>query len=123
MSAQNIFALGASKNIGYFAAIRLLGEPAPFVRLPLEVLMLPADAGATVTFLLRSPAVFDEDEAIKKAVRAGKAYLVKGDGLNQDDVARAWTEAISHGHVDTVLFTVGQSLPLFLQSEIDADGS
>ncbi|KAL1709156.1 hypothetical protein EV121DRAFT_276545 [Schizophyllum commune] len=89
MSAQNILALGASKNIGYFAAIRLL------------------DAGATVTFLLRNPAVFDEDEAIKKAVAAGKAFLVKGDGLNQDDVARAWAEATSHGHVDTLLFTVG----------------
>ncbi|KAL1721720.1 hypothetical protein EV715DRAFT_194537 [Schizophyllum commune] len=89
MSAQNILALGASKNIGYFAAIRLL------------------DAGATVTFLLRNPAVFDEDEIIKKAVAAGKAFLVKGDGLNQDDVARAWVEATSHGHVDTLLFTVG----------------
>ncbi|KAI4520892.1 hypothetical protein K525DRAFT_239770 [Schizophyllum commune Loenen D] len=89
MSAQNILALGASKNIGYFAAIRLL------------------DAGATVTFLLRNPAVFDEDEIIKNAVSAGKAFLVKGDGLNQDDVARAWAEATSHGHVDTLLFTVG----------------
>ncbi|KAL1681719.1 hypothetical protein EV122DRAFT_205062 [Schizophyllum commune] len=89
MSAQNILALGASKNIGYFTAIRLL------------------DAGATVTFLLRNPAVFDEDEAIKKAVSSGKAFLVKGDGLNQGDVARAWAEATSHGPVDTLLFTVG----------------
>lgn len=110
MSAQNILALGASKNIGYFAAIRLLGEPASCVLLPNFNSCFLADAGATVTFLLRNPAVFDEDEAIKKAVAAGKAFLVKGDGLNQDDVARAWAEATSHGHVDTLLFTVGQSL-------------
>lgn len=124
MSAQNILALGASKNIGYFAAIRLLGELGPWVysRAFIDSCFL-LDAGATVTFLLRNPAVFDEDEIIKKAVAAGKAFLVKGDGLNQDDVARAWAEATSHGHVDTLLFTVGQLLRLFAHPNLDADNA
>ena len=109
MSAQNIFALGASKNIGYFAAIRLLGEPAPFVRLPLEVLMLPADAGATVTFLLRNLATLEQDEVIQTYVRSGKARLVQGDATVQDDLVRAWsTAAEGEGDVDLLLFTLGE---------------
>ncbi|KAL1745411.1 hypothetical protein HDZ31DRAFT_36504 [Schizophyllum fasciatum] len=89
MSTQNVLVLGGSKNIGYFTAVRLL------------------DAGATVTFFLRNTAVFDDDAVVQKAVKAGKARLVKGDGLKQDDVARAWAEASRDRPVDTLLFTVG----------------
>ena len=68
------------------------------------------DKGATVTFLLRNPAVFDTDEVIQPRVRSGKARLVKGDALNIEDVARGWAEAqaaTDKRHVDFVLFTVG----------------
>ncbi|KAF5364600.1 hypothetical protein D9758_005545 [Tetrapyrgos nigripes] len=92
MAPTNILTLGASRNIGYFAAIRLL------------------DAGCTVTFLLRDLSVFDADETIQKYVKARKAFLLKGDGLVQEDVKHAWEESASHGlegKVDLLLFTVG----------------
>ncbi|KAF5364620.1 hypothetical protein D9758_005546 [Tetrapyrgos nigripes] len=92
MAPMNVLTLGASRNIGYFAAIRLL------------------DAGCTVTFLLRDLSVFDADETIHRYVKARKAFLLKGDGLVQEDVKHAWEEAASHGpegKVDLLLFTVG----------------
>lgn len=67
--------------------------------------------GATVTYLLRKPEVFDEDETMRSYVKAGKVRLVKGDALSIDDVARGWAEAQAaseSGHVDAVLFTVGK---------------
>jgi len=85
----NILVIGGSRNIGYFSAIRLLAS------------------GATVTFLLRSPSVFDQDTAIQQYVKSGKAQLLKGDALVQDDVQRAWDQAGSGGIVDLLLFTVG----------------
>ncbi|PPQ82534.1 hypothetical protein CVT25_007143 [Psilocybe cyanescens] len=87
--AQNILVFGGSRNIGYYAALRFL------------------DAGANVTFLLRSPQVFDTDEAIQQHIKSGKANLVKGDGLIVEDVRKAWTEAMKEAAVDLVLFTVG----------------
>jgi hypothetical protein len=69
-----------------------------------------------VTFLLRNPAVFDQDDAIQKYVAAGKARLVKGDALVRDDCQKAW-EVAAQGTgdsddigVDILLFTVGLSL-------------
>ncbi|KAJ7185378.1 hypothetical protein C8R46DRAFT_1207548 [Mycena filopes] len=84
LASLNILAVGASRNIGYFAALRLLEQ------------------GATVTFLLRSPAVFEKDQVIQGYGR--KARLVKGDATNEEDVRRAWDEA---GVVDAVVFSVG----------------
>ncbi|KAJ7772676.1 hypothetical protein DFH07DRAFT_169415 [Mycena maculata] len=86
MASLNILAFGASRNIGYFAAVRLLEQ------------------GATITFLLRSPSVFDEDSTIQKYVQSGNARLVKGDAFNEADTRRAWNEA---GIVDAVIFTIG----------------
>ena len=60
-----------------------------------------------MTFLLRSPSAFDNDEAIQGYVKSGKARLVKGDGLVEEDVKRAWGESGKDKPVDTVLFTVG----------------
>lgn len=93
---MNVFSVGASRNIGYYAATRLL------------------EHGATVTFLLRSPSAFDGDEIIQKYVKSGKARLVKGDALNADDVAHGWETArtAADGRIDAVLFTVG-GLPNF----------
>ncbi|KDR73735.1 hypothetical protein GALMADRAFT_72063 [Galerina marginata CBS 339.88] len=85
----NVLAIGASRNIGYFSSIRLL------------------EAGATVTFLLRSPAAFDSDEVIQKYVKSGKAHLVKGDALVKENVRHSWDESTKHGNVDLLLFTVG----------------
>ncbi|KAJ3937581.1 MAG: hypothetical protein NXY57DRAFT_365338 [Lentinula lateritia] len=95
---MNVFAIGASRNIGYYSSLRLL------------------DAGCNITFLLRSPSVFDTDESIQSYVRSGKAHLVKGDALVQSDVQHAWDEALTHGAVDLVLFTVG-GLPSFKLSK------
>ncbi|KZT69900.1 hypothetical protein DAEQUDRAFT_726223 [Daedalea quercina L-15889] len=88
---MNVYAIGASRNIGYHSACRLLAK------------------GATVTFLLRSPSTFDNDEKIQPYVRAGTARLVKGDALKPEDVKRGWEEAQStkDGTVDLVLFSVG----------------
>jgi hypothetical protein len=86
---ENVLVLGGSRNIGYYAALRLLAS------------------GATVTFLLRSPSAFDQDETVQRYIKSGKARLVKGDGLVQEDVKRAWEDSGKDKPVDTVLFTVG----------------
>jgi len=60
---MKVFAVGASRNIGYYAATALLKE------------------GHSVTFLLRNPTIFDNDETIKPFVQSNQAKLVKGDAL------------------------------------------
>jgi len=93
---MNVLILGGSRNVGYYAAQRLLAK------------------GATVTFLLRNKATFDNDESIKPYIASGKVRIVPGDALNEEDVRQAWkvaAEGVS-GHVDTLLFTVG-SRPKF----------
>ncbi|KAF8912240.1 hypothetical protein CPB84DRAFT_1722679 [Gymnopilus junonius] len=87
--AHNILVLGGSRHIGYHAALRFL------------------NAGSTVTFLLRSPNTFDQDEDIQKHVKSGKARLVKGDALAVKDIQNLWAEASKDAPVDLVLFTVG----------------
>ncbi|KAG6808061.1 hypothetical protein H0H93_000631, partial [Arthromyces matolae] len=84
--------IGGSKNIGYYSALRFL------------------DAGNTVTFLLRNPTVFDNDEKIKSYVASNKAFLIKGDALVREDVKRVWEAAATNspsGNVDILLFTLG----------------
>ncbi|EKM51721.1 uncharacterized protein PHACADRAFT_127548 [Phanerochaete carnosa HHB-10118-sp] len=95
---MNVYAIGASKNIGYYSALRLLAK------------------GGTVTFLLRKTEVFDADETIQSYVKSGKARLVKGDALEIEDVARGWAEAQPASQtrlVDVLLFTVGGALHHF----------
>ncbi|KAF7376428.1 NAD(P)-bd-dom domain-containing protein [Mycena sanguinolenta] len=94
-SNLNVLSIGASRNIGYFSAVRLL------------------EKGATVTFLLRSPSAFDSDTIIQKFVKSGHARLVKGDASNEADTERAWKEA---GAVDAVIFSVG-TYPKFQLSQ------
>ncbi|KAJ7268704.1 hypothetical protein B0H12DRAFT_1009899 [Mycena haematopus] len=86
MAPLNVLSIGASRNIGYYAAIRLLEQ------------------GSTVTFLLRSPSAFDGDATIQKYVKSGHARLVKGDASIEADTQRAWDAA---GIVDALVFTVG----------------
>jgi len=92
-AGTKVLSVGGSRNIGYFASIRLL------------------EKGATVTFLLRSgPTVFDKNTTIQKYVKSGKARLIKGDALNKEDVKKAWEEAAKgEGWVSVgiLLFTVG----------------
>ncbi|TFK93218.1 hypothetical protein K466DRAFT_479083 [Polyporus arcularius HHB13444] len=88
---MHAFVLGASKNIGYHAALRLLKQ------------------GTTVTFLLRSTSIFDNDEEIQPFFKDGKAQLVRGDAFNRDDVRKGWEAAVqaSAGKVGVVLSTIG----------------
>lgn len=57
--------------------------------------------------MLRSPAIFDSDSTIQSYVESGKAHLLKGDALVEDDVKRAWDKALTHGPVDFLLSSVG----------------
>ncbi|KAI0347576.1 hypothetical protein BDW22DRAFT_670 [Trametopsis cervina] len=89
---MNVYALGASKNIGYYATLRLLAK------------------GATVTFLLRSPNVFKDDASMQPFITSGHARIVQGDALKAEDVAKGWQAALSDPQmprVDLVLFTIG----------------
>jgi len=108
--ALNVLSIGGSRHIGYHSALRFLGEPLndPVVAFRL-IICVPIGGGSTVTFLLRNPAVFDGDEAIHTYVKSGKARLVKGDALVQEDVNRLWAEASSERAVDLLLFTLGYS--------------
>lgn len=58
-----------------------------------------------MTFLLRSPSVFDGDATIQRYVKSGHARLLKGDATFEADVQRAWDKA---GVVDAVIFSVGK---------------
>ncbi|KAH7101668.1 hypothetical protein BKA62DRAFT_172861 [Auriculariales sp. MPI-PUGE-AT-0066] len=76
---------GASRNIGYLTATRLLAR------------------GETVSLVVRSAKTFDNDAAIQEHIRAGRAHVVVGDTMNEDDVRRA----VSSASFDYILFTVG----------------
>ncbi|KAA1479488.1 hypothetical protein DENSPDRAFT_934655 [Dentipellis sp. KUC8613] len=87
-STMNVYVVGTSRTIGYYAGLRLLHK------------------GATVTFLLHKPHVFDGDAAMQQYINDGKARIVKGDALSREDVARGWTAAAQDGPVDVLLCTV-----------------
>lgn len=111
---MNTFVLGGSRNIGYLSALRFLSEclcRSSYFVYQFCLTNVSTENGQTVTFLLRSPSVFDGDEDIQPYVKSGKARLVKGDALDVNDVRRGW-EAASEGgksRVDIVLSSVGQS--------------
>ncbi|TCD71853.1 hypothetical protein EIP91_003196 [Steccherinum ochraceum] len=96
----NVYAIGASRNIGYFCSLRLLAK------------------GATITFLLRNTSILESDEAIRPYITSGHARLVKGDAMNASDVANGWRHAQFDGArpVDVLLSTVG-GLPHFSLSK------
>jgi NAD(P)-dependent dehydrogenase (short-subunit alcohol dehydrogenase family) len=87
---MNILLIGASKNIGYYSALRLLSK------------------GHTCVFLLRNTSVFDADSDIQRHVKEGSARLIKGDALVPEDVRRLWEVTLGVGvGIDYVLFTLG----------------
>jgi len=103
MTDSNVLVFRGSRNIGYNATVRLLGKSHC-----LYAQVFLTSWQTSVTFLsLRSPSAFDKDEAVQGYVKPGKAHLVKGDGLVEEDVKRAWGESGKDRTVDTVLFTVG----------------
>ncbi|CAE6375313.1 unnamed protein product [Rhizoctonia solani] len=86
---MRVLLFGASRNTGYFVAHRLLAK------------------GHTCTFLLRKPEALESDFSLSGYISSGKAKLVRGDGLVQDDVQRVWNVASSEGPVDLVFFGIG----------------
>ncbi|KAG8912075.1 hypothetical protein FRC01_005309 [Tulasnella sp. 417] len=87
---MKVFAVGASRNIGYYSSLSLL------------------KAGHTVVFQLRNTSCFDNDTEIQPFVASGHAKLVRGDAMVEEEVRTAWTEANADDvAVDLVLFTVG----------------
>ncbi|QRV90035.1 NAD(P)H-binding family protein [Ceratobasidium sp. AG-Ba] len=86
---MRVLLLGASRNIGYFVAQRLLAQ------------------GHTCTLLLRRPEAMESDGSIIPYIASGQARLVRGDGLVQADVQRAWDTAKEGGKVDLVFFGIG----------------
>jgi NAD(P)-dependent dehydrogenase (short-subunit alcohol dehydrogenase family) len=97
---MKILLLGASKNVGYYCALRLLSQK------------------HTCIFLLRKTSVFDADKEIQKYLAEGRVKLVKGDGLIHDDVRNLWKVALEDGvAVDYVIFTLG-GIPGMCQLQI-----
>ncbi|QRV80487.1 NAD(P)H-binding family protein [Ceratobasidium sp. AG-Ba] len=86
---MRILLFGASRNIGYAAAKRLLAQ------------------GHTCTFLLRRPEAMESGASMAAYIKEGKAKLVHGDGLVEADVQRAWDTAKSDGEVDIVIYSIG----------------
>ncbi len=85
---------------------------------PASLIDITLEAGATVTFLLRKPSMFDADTAIQPYLTSGQVRIVKGDALIKDDVVCAWAEAgRERSKVDYLIFTVGTlSISLLLSS-------
>lgn len=86
---MRVLLLGASRNIGYFVAQRLLAQ------------------GHTCTLLLRRPEAMETDPAMTAYVKDGKANLVKGDALVQTDIQHAWDAAKGDEEVDVVFYGIG----------------
>ncbi|KAG9081388.1 hypothetical protein FRC06_005608, partial [Ceratobasidium sp. 370] len=86
---MRVLLLGASRNIGYFVAQRLLAH------------------GHTCTMLLRRPEAMESDPSMNPYIKDGKAIIVRGDGLVEADVQKAWDTAKGDGQVDAVFFGIG----------------
>ncbi|CAE6417209.1 hypothetical protein ACGC1H_002189 [Rhizoctonia solani] len=86
---MRVLLLGASQNIGYFVAHRLLAK------------------GHTCTFLLRRPDAMQSDSSMSEYIRNGLAKLVRGDALVREDVQNAWDVANSDGPVELIFSGIG----------------
>ncbi len=121
---MNVFAIGASKNIGYFAGLRLLSThfSISFQCRVFANFSYCSDQGATITYLLRSPNAFDNDAEMLHFIKEGKVNLVRGDGLDAESIRNGWAKAleVGNGKVDVVLFTLGTShaSPIFLETSV-----
>ncbi|CAE6472770.1 unnamed protein product [Rhizoctonia solani] len=86
---MRVLLLGASRNVGYFLTQRLVAR------------------GHTCTLLLRNPDAMESDPTMADFVRGGQVKLVRGDGLDREDIQRAWDATKSNGDVDAVYFGIG----------------
>ncbi|QRV80474.1 NAD(P)H-binding family protein [Ceratobasidium sp. AG-Ba] len=86
---MHVLLLGASRNIGFFVAQRLLAQ------------------GHTCTLLLRRLEAMQSEPSMTNYVQSGQAKLVGGDALIRADVQRAWDTAKGNGEVDAVFFGIG----------------
>ena len=80
------------------------------VLFPPIILTSSSAKGATVTYLLRSPDAFKNDEVMQDYIKSGRVRIVQGDALQAEDVAKGWEAAqgpVGDSHVDLVLFTIG----------------
>jgi hypothetical protein len=105
---MNVFALGASRNIGYFASL------SKHTLCLTKIILIPISSigmlakGDTVTLILRNPSTIENDESFKSYIANGKAKFIKGDATSFEDISAAWKLATSNGPVDLVMFTVGK---------------
>ncbi|GAB1522280.1 hypothetical protein RhiTH_005394 [Rhizoctonia solani] len=86
---MHVLLLGASRNIGYFVAQRLLAK------------------GHTCTLLLRKPDVMESDPSMKGYIQSGLAKLVRGDALVREDVQKAVNTANADGKLELIFFGIG----------------
>lgn len=86
---MRVLLLGASRNIGYSVAQRLLAK------------------GHTCTLLLRRPDAMESDPTMSEYIRNGLAKPVRGDALVREDVQAAWDVANADGQVDVIFFGIG----------------
>lgn len=78
--------IGASKGIGYHAAIHFL----------------ESNTANTATLLLRKPSVGEQDARLGPLIRDGRISVVQGDATKLSDV-----QAAVQGKVDFVVSSVG----------------
>jgi NAD(P)-dependent dehydrogenase (short-subunit alcohol dehydrogenase family) len=88
---MHVLLFGASRNIGYFVAQRLLAK------------------GNTCTLLLRKPDAMESDSSMKDYIQNGSAKLVRGDALVREDVQKAVDVANADGKLELIFFGIGQS--------------
>ncbi len=104
---NNVLAIGASRNIGYHSALRLLRRSFVYSYFD-DGTHFHLGLGSSVTFLLRNPSIFDGNAEVAPFIESGKAILVKGDAMKQDEIKSAWDTASEHGPIDVIIFTVGK---------------
>ncbi|CAE6348249.1 unnamed protein product [Rhizoctonia solani] len=86
---MHVLLFGASRNIGYFVAQRLLAK------------------GNTCTLLLRKPDAMESDPSMKDYIQNGSAKLVRGDALVREDVQKAVDVANADGKLELIFFGIG----------------
>lgn len=118
---MRVFALGASRNIGYHAALRKSKHESHLAASLSNIRTVMLARGDTVTYLLRNTKTLEEDEAIKPYIQSGLAVLVKGDATSQEDVQNAWVIASKNGPVDFIVFTIGECVARWLSTSPDLD--
>lgn len=105
---MHILAIGASRNIGYFATKTLLSKQTFLCKPTTHInFIICLEEGHSVTFLLRKPSVFDNDSEMQSFIKEGKAKIVQGDATNRSDIKGVIDSAVESG-LDVILSSVGK---------------